>query len=111
MQRCSICKMLTHKLQNFNGFFAMHCYPPFLKSTKDKEFLFNSRQQQEAFTNIDIRCFKIQTSDIGPPPLPWQGLYFGPTNELNTNLNQRQPKQKCKVSLSNIYHWYYFILG
>ena len=42
--------------------------PSFLKSNKDKEFLFNSRQRREAFTNIDIRCFKIQTSDIGPPP-------------------------------------------
>ena len=44
--------------------------PSFLKSNKDKEFLFNSRQQREAFTTIDIKCFKIQTSDIGPPPPP-----------------------------------------
>ena len=42
--------------------------PSFLKFNKDKEFLFNSRQQREALTNIDIKCFKIQTSDIGPPP-------------------------------------------
>ena len=50
--------------------------PSFLKSNKGKEFLFNSRQRREAFTNIDIRCFKIQTSDIGPPPPPLAGPLF-----------------------------------
>ena len=48
--------------------FQRFAIPSFLKFNKDKEFLFNSRQQREALTNIDIKCFKIQTSDIGPPP-------------------------------------------
>ena len=51
--------------------------PSFLKSNKDKEFLFNSRQQCEAFTNIDIRCFKIQMSDIGPPRPPGRASIVG----------------------------------
>ena len=37
----------------------------FYNSDKDKEFLFNFRQQCEAFINTDMRCFKIQTRDMG----------------------------------------------
>ena len=72
MYRCSIHEMLTEKLQNCNGFFTMHRYPPFLNSNKDKEFSFNLRQQCEAFINTDMGRFKAQMSSMGPPS--WQGL-------------------------------------
>ena len=42
-------------------------------SDKDKEFSFNFRQRREAFTNTDTRRFKIQTSEMGPPPPPMSG--------------------------------------
>ena len=53
----------------------------FYNSDKDKEFLFNFRQQCEAFINTDMRCFKIQTSDMGPSPPPQQGLVGGQYNK------------------------------
>ena len=42
--------------------------PLFYNSHEDKEFLFDCQQQHEAFINTDMRGFKIQTSDMGPPP-------------------------------------------
>ena len=46
--------------------------PLFYSSNKDKEFLFNFRQQHEAFINTDMRGFKIQMSDMAPSPPPLQ---------------------------------------
>ena len=67
MYRCSIRKMFAEKLQKCNGFFTTHRYPPFLKFRQSQEFSLSFRQQREAFTNNDMRLFKTQTSDMGPP--------------------------------------------
>ena len=45
-------------------------FPLFYNSDKDKEFLFNFQQRREAFINTDTRRFKIQTSNMRPPPHP-----------------------------------------
>ena len=80
MYRCSICAMSTEKLQNCNGFFTTHLYPPFLKFRQSQEFSLSFRQQCEAFTNNDMRLFKTQTSDTGPPPPPPRA---GPLNTVS----------------------------
>ena len=66
MYRCLIHEMLTEKLQNWNSFFTMHPYPPFLKfrqrqsphpfsSGKDKEFTWLSQVQSlNTFLEHDI---------------------------------------------------------
>ena len=64
MYRCSIREKLV---QNCNGFFITHRYPPFLNSDKDKEFSFIFQQQRETFLNTDTRRFKTETGDVGPP--------------------------------------------
>ena len=66
MYRCSICKMLTEKLQNCNGFFTTHRYPPFLKFRQRERIFFNFQQWREAFINNDTKLFNTQTSDMGP---------------------------------------------
>ena len=63
MYGCWIRELLTELLQNCNGFFTAHRHPPFLK-------LRQFRQRRETFINTDTRLFKIQTSDMGPPPHP-----------------------------------------
>ena len=64
---------VIEKLQNCNGFFTTHRYPPWLRFREDKQFSFNFRQRREAFINTDTRRFKIQTSDMWPLP-PRQSL-------------------------------------
>ena len=73
MYRCSIRERLTEKLHNCNGFFTTHRYPSFLKFRQRQRILPNFRQRREAFINTDTRRFKIQTSDMGPPPPPLAG--------------------------------------
>ena len=68
MYRCSICKILTEKLQNCDGFVTMHCYLPFLKFQSRQRIFVQFRQRHEAFINTYTRRFKIQTSDMRPPP-------------------------------------------
>ena len=47
MYRCSTGEMLTEKLQNCNGFFATHRYPPFLK--------FPQRQNFRSISDSDVK--------------------------------------------------------
>ena len=51
--------------------------PLFLNSDKGKEFSFNFRRRRKAFIKTDTTRFKIQTSDMGPPPpLPLAGPHI-----------------------------------
>ena len=68
MYRCSICAMSTEKLQNCNGFFTTDRYPPFLKFRQSQEFSLSFRQQREAFTNNDMRLFKLRRATRDRPP-------------------------------------------
>ena len=74
--------------------------PLFYNSDRDKGLSFNLRQRREAFINIDTRRFKIQTSDMGPPPPP-HPLRQGLVKRLSKS---RQPTPR-KYLHTNVLCW------
>ena len=91
--------------------------PLFLNSDKGKEFSFNFRQWRKAFINTDTRRFKIQTSDMVPPPHthththPWQGLilrYYYFCHQNTQWKSWRESKQEIILSWSKLLLFLFF---